>query len=148
AALEHCASERDARAAPATRLAGEELVDVLGDVVVEALLRRREVEGLRDRAALGEQALAIEVVQLLLNTARKPRAVLERDHLAVEVEADELILVEEPKEVLVLVDVPLVRSGGQEEQAVGLAREELAELVAASLLHLSAVRPRRALVRL
>src|SRR5581483_2602424 len=134
--------------APLSRDAREELVDVVRDLFVQLVFGVAERERLRHRVAFGEESTALEVPQVFLHAPQVPRVAFQLNHLAVPAKVDELVLVEQPQEVLELIGVPLVRSRRQEKQPLRLARKALRELVALRLRDLVAVGPGRALVRL
>ena len=112
--------------------------------------------------AVGEQPASVEVLQVLLQAAQRPRAVVaEAQYLAANppglvaeaVRFGEQVAVEQPDEVREAIVVAVVRRRGQQQQVAALLREPFGELIPLRPLHFVApagrpLRVRAALVRL
>jgi hypothetical protein len=106
---------------PSASLAGEKLVDVIGDRLVKIHLPQRKFERLRNSMTPREQRLPVEVSELFFDSSGKPGIVRLLNHVTIYLKADELVLVEEAQKVGELINVALVWRRRQKEESVALA---------------------------
>ena len=143
APLQHGEGEADGEAALGVALllepvgAAHLLADVLGDRLVQVLLRVGQLVGDGVGAALGEQRPAVEGLQVLLDhAAHQPVGADGVD--AVPVPALEPVGVEQREEQLEVLLPARVRGRGHQQEVPRVPAQELAELVAPGLLQLAA----------
>ena len=116
----------------------QKLVDVGRDRLVDGVLLGSEVEADRSDVTVGEQPAPVQVSQVLLQSAERPRTVFAE---AKDIAADALgllagamwfgkeIAVQQTDEVRETVVVPVVRCRGQQQQVVTMLGRPFRELV-------------------
>ncbi len=121
-ALEHGARKRDRVTALTAGLA-EELLDVLGDRLVQAQLGRAQRKLLAQHLARHEQRGAVLVAQILLLAPQEVRAVLRRDLLGREFFDRELVGIEQPQKALEARRVTRMWGCGHQQEPLGACRD-------------------------